>query len=124
MKKSIEKRLDVAFSKYIRVKETKDGYGRCVSCGAYKAYDQLDAGHFINRQWRSLRWSEENVHVQCIKCNRFDEGNAVGYTLYMVDKFGRDKVDYLRALSRTTAKFSDFDGEMMIKDYRNKLKEL
>lgn len=124
MKKTLEKKLDVVFSQYIRNKETKAGFAKCCSCGNFKPYEELDAGHFINRKWRSTRWHEDNVHAQCIACNRFDEGNSAGYAVYMLDRYGRDRVDYLLSLSRTTAKFTDFDGEMMIKLYKQKLKEL
>lgn len=123
MKKTYEKKLDKIFSEFVRKKETKDGWGKCVSCNAIKAYEQLDAGHFINRKWRSVRWDEDNVHIQCIACNRFNEGNGVGYTLYMVDRYGRDKVDYLLAISRETARFTDSEGLLMIADYKKKLKE-
>lgn len=124
MKKPLEKKLDKVFSEYTRKKETKDGYGKCVSCGVFKDYSQLDAGHFINRKWRATRWDERNVHIQCISCNRFSEGNAAGYALYMLDRFGRSEVEYLHALSRETARFSDSEGELLIKEYKQKLKEL
>ena len=42
----------------------------------------------------------------------------------MLDKYGRERVEYLRALSRTTAKFTDTEGELMIKEYRQKLKDM
>jgi len=124
VKKSIEKRLDKVFSEYVRKKETKNGWGKCVSCGTPKSYEQLDAGHFINRKWRATRWLEENVHIQCIACNRFGEGDAAGYALYMLGRYGQKKVEYLQALSRETAKFTDSEGELMIKDFRQKLDEL
>ena len=124
MKKSVEKRLDKAFSLYIRKKETVDGWGRCSSCQTPKTFEELDCGHFINRQWRATRWNEDNCHIQCRKCNRFDEGNSVGFTLFMLDKYGREKVDYLRALSRETARFTDSEGELMVKLYKQKLKDL
>jgi hypothetical protein len=124
MKKPLEKKLDVAFSRFIRARDTKAGYGVCCSCSQYKEYSQLDAGHFINRKWRATRWDEKNVHAQCIACNRFGEGDAAGYAIFMLDKYGRDTVDYLRAMSRETAKFSDSEGELLIKEYKRKLKEL
>jgi 5-methylcytosine-specific restriction endonuclease McrA len=124
MKKTIEKRLDKAFSDYIRKRDTKDGYGKCCSCGRLKPYSELDCGHFINRKWRATRWHEENSHAQCIACNRFGESDAGGYALFMLDKYGREKIEYLRALSRETAKFTDIEGELMVKAYRDKLKAL
>lgn len=124
MKKTFEKKLDTIFSRYIRLKETKDGWGKCCSCGKIKSYEQLDAGHFINRKWRATRWDERNVHIQCIACNRFGEGDAAGYALFMLDRFGRDTIELLQSLSRTTAKYSDFEGELMIKEYSQKVKQL
>lgn len=126
MNRALEKKLDYAFKRWVRFRDTEQHgttrAGRCCSCGAWKLFDELDGGHFINVRWRSTRWHEKNVHAQCRSCNRFDEGNAAGYALFMLDKYGKDTVDYLRALSRETAKFSDFEGELMLKDYRARLK--
>lgn len=124
MKKTLEKKLDVVFKRYVRLKETPDGWGSCVSCGVNKPFEDLDGGHFINCKWRSTRWHEDNVHIQCQFCNRFNEGNGPGYTLYMVDRYGRERVDYLLALSRETAKFSDSEGELMIAHYKKKIQDL
>ena len=123
-KKTLVKKIDEAFSEFIRRRDTKDGWGKCCSCGAIKAYEQLDAGHFINRKWLATRWHEDNVHAQCISCNRFGEGDSAGFALFMLDKYGREHVEYLQALSRTRAGFSDFGGELMLKEYKQKLKEL
>lgn len=124
MNKKIEKKLDAVFSKYIRARDTSDGWGRCCSCGTIRPYEGLDAGHFINRKWKATRWEERNVHAQCISCNRFGEGDASGYALFMLDKYGRETITYLRGLSRETARFTDSEGELMIADYKRKLKEL
>lgn len=124
MKKSIEKRLDRVFSEYIRKRDTKNGYGKCCSCGRLTAFEDGDCGHFINRKWRSTRWDESNSHFQCRRCNRFDEGNAAGYALFILDRYGREKVDYLRAVSRETARFTDSEGELMIAEYKQKIKAL
>jgi hypothetical protein len=124
MNKKLEKKLDVVFSKYIRAMETKQGYGTCVSCKALKPFEQFDAGHFINRKWRATRWHEDNVHIQCRSCNRFDEGNSAGYALYMLERYGKNHLEYLQGLSRETAKFTDSEGELLLNDYKKKLKAL
>lgn len=124
MKKALEKKLDRVFSEFIRLRDTNDGWGMCCSSGRRILYAEGDAGHFINRKWRATRWHEENVHLQSISDNRFNEGNAAGYALFMLDKYGRERVDYLLALSRTTAKFTDWEGEQMIKDYQLRIKKL
>lgn len=118
------KALDTAFSKYIRLRDSKDGYFICCSCGQYKPYEQADAGHFINRRWMSLRWREDNVHAQCRACNRFDEGNSVGYARFMDKKYGSEHVDMLMALKNQHQKWTDFELDLLIKDYRQKAKAL
>ena len=120
MNKQLTKKLDVAFSKMIRKRDDKGGYFICCSCGQTKSSEQADAGHFINRKWVSTRWHEENVHSQCRACNRFDEGNASGYALFMINKYGKERVEFLQALSRHTAKYSDSDGELMLKDFKSR----
>ena len=122
MNKQLTKKLDIAFSKMIRKRDDKGGFFICCSCGQIKPSEQADAGHFINRKWVSVRWHEQNVHSQCRACNRFDEGNASGYALFMINKYGKERVEFLQALSRQTAKYSDFDGELMLKDFKNRLK--
>lgn len=118
---SLERKLDNLFSKYIRKRDTKSGVGRCCSCGRLIMFSQGDAGHFINRRWRSLRWREDNVHLQCRHCNRFDEGDSAGYALFMIKKYGQKHVEYLSLLKNETAKFSVGDLRLMIQEYKKKL---
>jgi hypothetical protein len=87
-----------------------------------KPLGQADAGHFINRRWMATRWREDNVHAQCRSCNRFDEGAGAGYTLFMIDKYGREHVEYLRLIKNETMKFSDFEVDLMLKEYKAKNK--
>lgn len=118
------RKLDAVFSKFIRLRDAPNGYGTCCSCGNPTLYGNGDAGHFINRKHFPTRWHEENVHFQCRSCNRFDEGNAAGYALFMLEKYGKDKVEYLRALSREPSKFTAIEIELLIQDYKKKTKEL
>jgi len=89
-----------------------------------KPYEMADAGHFINRRWMSVRWREDNVHAQCSACNRFDEGNAAGYARFMDKKYGPAHVDYLMALKNAGQRWSDFEVELLIKEYKQKTKDL
>ena len=122
--KTLVKKLDIVFSKYIRARDSKDGMFRCCSCGQLKPYEQADAGHFVNRRWMATRWREDNVHAQCRSCNRFDEGNAVGYTLFMISKYGQPHVEYLNSLKNAGCKYTDFELELLIKEYKAKFKGL
>ena len=117
------KALDRVFSTYIRKRDSKDGYFVCCSCGQWKPYEQADAGHFINRRWMLLRFDERNVHAQCRSCNRFDEGNNVGYTRFMIRKYGDDVVDILLSMKRSHS-WTDFELDILIKDYKQKIQDL
>lgn len=122
------KAMDKVFSQYIRLRDTLPNYIEpvfiCCSCGQMKPYAMADAGHFINRRWMSLRWREDNVHAQCSSCNRFDEGNSVGYTLFMIKKYGQEHVEMLMALKHQTQKWTDFELKLLEQEYKQKIKDL
>lgn len=122
--KALIKKLDIVFSKFIRMRDSHDSVFNCCSCGQIKLFEQADAGHFINRRWMATRWMEENVHAQCRSCNRFDEGNAVGYTMFMIDKYGEERVRYLQSIKNAGYHYTDFEVELLIKEYKAKLKAL
>lgn len=122
--RKIEKKLDTVFSKYVRLRDSQNGYFKCCSCKEIKPVSQGDAGHFINRRWRSVRWHEQNVHMQCRWCNRFNEGNAAGYALFMIDKYGQERLEFLNSLSRKTAKWQNWELELLIKKYKQLVKEM
>ena len=117
------KRMDKVFSEYIRKRDSRDGYFTCCSCGHRKPYNLADAGHFINRRWMALRWDERNVHAQCSSCNRFDEGNLIGYYRFMLEKYGQDTIDLLESL-KTPYKWTDGEVDLLIKEYRRKVKDV
>ena len=120
-KQAAVKRLDTVFKKWIRLRDCPDGWGVCCSCGKRMAFEDSDGGHFINCRWMPTRWREDNVHAQCRSCNRFDEGNAVGYALFMIEKYGKAHVEYLRGLKSEPALFTLSEIELMIADYRKRL---
>ena len=118
------KALDTVFSKYTRLRDMNDnGYGYCCSCGKSITYSTCDAGHFINRKWMALRWDERNVHAQCRACNRFDEGNNAGYFRFMQRRFGDDTIDLLLS-KKVSHKWTDFELDILIKEYKEKIKAL
>lgn len=123
-RKTVIRKLDTIFSKFIRQRDTQQGYGHCCSCSKLLSYEDSDAGHFINRRHMATRWREDNVHLQCRSCNRFDEGNAAGYSIFMLEKYSKKQVQYLQALSREEARFTVSELELMIVEYTKKLKEL
>lgn len=60
--------------------------------------------------------------MQCRSCNRFDEGNAVGYARFMIKKYGDAHVDLLEALKHQGQKWTDFEIDILVKEYRKRIK--
>lgn len=125
MDKKVIARLDKIFSEFIRLRDSdKNGYGKCITCGKIIFWKDGDAGHAINRAHMSTRFDEMNVHLQCRYCNRFREGEIVEYTQALVRKYGQSRLDILLAKKHLTNKLTNFDGEVFIKYYREKVKKL
>lgn len=61
--------------------------------GGYKGAGGWDAGHYRSRGSAShLRFNLLNIHKQCVKCNRFNSGNAVDYRIRLIKRIGEDNV--------------------------------
>ena len=98
---TIQAKADKAMSLYIRQKYAQDEMVKCVSCGVVKHWKEMDCGHFVPKsRGASVRYIEENCHPECQSCNRFDEGHLAGYTLHMIDTYGRDKITELQKEAR------------------------
>lgn len=67
----VVKRLDSIFSKWVRLRGAKITPDRrilnkCCTCGVVQDITKMDAGHYISRGKYATRWSEDNVHPQCL----------------------------------------------------------
>ena len=113
-------------SEYIRRKNSDDnGITKCVTCGIAKHWKEMDCGHFVPKnKGNAVYFVEENLGCQCTYCNRFLHGNLIEYTRYIIDMYGIEKVDELRALANTTLKFTALDHEEAIEELKKKLEEL
>ena len=117
-------KLDKVFSEYIRLRDTDErGIGRCISCGKVIHWKEGDAGHYVNRKHLSLRYDEKNVNLQCRSCNRFDEGNNIGYQKGLIEKYGIDVIDYLAVKKFNYCKLSIVEYESLIRYYKEKVKQ-
>ena len=119
------KRLDSVYSQYIRLKNAdSEGYCICVTCGDRIHWKEIQNGHFISRAKYPTRWHDENCHPQCMRDNIFLRGRYIDYTLYMIDRYGRDRLQELRALSINGAKIPTPELREKIEYYRGKVAEL
>ena len=112
------------FQKAVRM-EAADANGMCicVTCGARKHYKDMNAGHFVSGRSNGVLFVEENVHVQCVRCNKFLSGNQEAYTEFMLSTYGEETVDAIRAARHKTVQFSRDDLLRMRAGYRDRWKE-
>jgi len=116
------KEFDKVFSIYIRRRYGDDA--TCVTCGVTKPWKEMQAGHFFSRGRYPTRWTEQNVHVQCYRCNVLLKGNYINYTRYMINRYTMEGVDALERKSVDGSKVSTPDLRWLIDVYKDRIKEL
>lgn len=111
------KKLDTVFSQYIRLKYSVDGLATCVTCGDEKPWKYQQNGHYMSRGNYATRWDETNCHVQCAACNVFKKGNYTEYAIFMIEKYGADKLTELKLKANKGKKFTSVEIQEMIEKY-------
>lgn len=114
------KAAQVVFNRYIR---ERDKAQTCISCGSIPK--KANAGHFwnANNHW-NVRFDEDNVHLQCERCNSFLSGNLLEYRTNLCLKIGQERYDQLEARARVTRKFTKDELKEIIEIYKKKYNEL
>jgi hypothetical protein len=110
---ALRRKADKLFGHYIRLRDA-EYYGihwvsQCISCGReniVRWYDENDqkwhwgrkeeVGHFIGRGNYHLRYDEINCNSQDVFCNKYKNGNIVGYEQGLEEKYGRGTAQALR----------------------------
>lgn len=106
-RKTLQAKLQKAVNLYARLRDCAGrGGANCISCGTWKAFEDLDGGHFISSTSSATRYDVRNVSAQCIKCNRFLHGNGIHYYEGMVSKWGQEVVDELMSKEHVIKKWS------------------
>ena len=118
-----KEKLWKVFSEYIRLRDSKDGYNTCVTCGKVINWKyETDAGHFRSRKNNATFVHEKNVHPQCKGCNI--RGEEYVHGKYIDARYGEGTADELTDLSRTTYKFSIYELEELTEHYKEEVKKL
>tara|TARA_R100001244_G_C5130156_1_gene125564 strand:- start:361 stop:768 length:408 start_codon:yes stop_codon:yes gene_type:complete len=121
----LKKEVDKWFSLYVRLKNAlPNGLVICWTCSSVKHYKEMHAGHFQSRRFLATRWNEENVMVQCPKCNLFSQGEQYIFGKLLDARIAEGTSDKLHKLARTTIKFMRCDYIEMIELYKCKAKKL
>ena len=84
----------------------------------------MHAGHFQSRKHLATRWDEQNVKVQCVKCNIFDSGQQYAFGKLLDILYGEGTSDGLVIKARMTQKMMRQEYIDMIDLYKQKIKDL
>lgn len=115
-------KLDTLFSKFIRQRDCTP-VGLCISCGKPITFETSDCGHYVNRKHMATRYDEQNCNAQCRACNRFDEGNIMGYRKGLIKKYGIHVVEALEIKKYNSCQMKEIELGVLIEYYTNKLKQ-
>ena len=77
--KQLKNKLDIAFSQWIRLRGSTEGYNTCFTCGVRKSIKELQNGHYQSRSFMSTRFDPDNCRPQCVACNIFKRGNLTEF---------------------------------------------
>lgn len=118
-------KLDTVFSEFIRLRDSNgEGICKCITCGNYYHWTDMDAGHFITRDNMATRWEEENVHAQCRQDNRFLSGKQYEHGLAVDKRHGPGTASKLLIKSKSVCNWQDYEIEAMIAYYKSAVREL
>jgi hypothetical protein len=113
--------LQKVFNTFIRMRD-KDK--NCISCDR-KLTGKFDAGHFFSvGAYPNLRFQENNVHGQCVHCNRDKHGNVKEYDLRLQKLLSDTEYQNLLESRNKPLKLSIDDVKELILIYKQKIKEL
>ena len=119
---------DKWFSIFIRLRDIvqPSGLCRCITCGKFVYWKDMDCGHFVSRARPATRFTESNCHAQCTHCNRFLHGNEFEYGKAIDSLYGIGTAQKLKNLGAIRGqKVHSKDALEIISDiYRVKSKQL
>ncbi|MDE3023387.1 MAG: recombination protein NinG, partial [Pseudomonadota bacterium] len=106
--------LQTIFNAWIRLRD----HGQpCISCQRHHK-GQYHAGHYRSvGSEPALRFSPDNVHLQCQPCNTHLSGNLIPYRVNLIKKIGLDRVEWLEG-KHEPIKLTIDEIKQMKSDYR------
>jgi len=109
------------FNAYIR---KRDEGKNCISCGKNIKQGNCDAGHLWSAGGHAnIRFNELNVNSQCSRpCNKDLSGDPNNYRIGFIQKYGKEKLEYLDSIAHAEKKYNIDELKELIKIYKEKLK--
>ena len=116
-----------ACSKYIRYRDSYQGYAPCCTCGTVKPISGpgcIQAGHFIPGRNNAILYDERDIAAQCGVCNVLRQGMWVEYEQFMLKTYGQDVIDELKRMKNDVLPMSASDHLEKEAYFKEKLAEL
>lgn len=120
--KTLRKKAQELFNKYIRLRDADDG---CISCDKPKDWaGQWHASHFMTVGANpELRFNEDNAHKSCSVCNNYLSGNLANYRKRLEKKIGLERLEALEVKGKPIRLRAE-DYHQVIATYKSKIKQL
>tara|TARA_R110001632_G_scaffold76073_1_gene172706 strand:- start:8752 stop:9312 length:561 start_codon:yes stop_codon:yes gene_type:complete len=115
-----KKKVQTVFNKFIRLRDLEKG---CISCGTPLQNRKFDAGHFYATTYEGIRFHEDNVHGQCVPCNRNKHGNIHEYRKRITERITQNQLDWLDQNRYLKLKLSKTELKQLEIIYKQKIKD-
>jgi len=73
---------------------------------------------------KAVTFNEDNVHAQCVTCNRYKHGNLLEYQIGIEKRIGAERLLKLHAEAHEVRKYTTDELKKIISTYKKKCKEL
>ncbi|MCP4336252.1 MAG: hypothetical protein GY679_00155 [Mycoplasma sp.] len=122
----VMKLADMYFSRYIRLIHSEDGFCTCHTCGTIKEIKEVDNGHYIKREHKSVRYDENNCRPQCKTCNGDikHNGKQIEFRANLVREIGLINVTRLESAGKLQRKANGLFYKEKADYYRQKVNEI
>lgn len=111
----------------LRRLEEANKYGacRCVTCGDWAPYKEMDGGHHFSRKINATAFDWRNVWPQCKRCNHPFSGRGMPaeYEAFLRRKFGRE-YESLKAKSKMSVSYTRDQLVDMRIEYRLRIRKV
>lgn len=119
----LKKKVWTLFSKYIRLRDSVNGYCKCCTCESHLPIGEMNAGHYIHGNTKPTFFDERNVNAQCVRCNKWLSGRLNEYALFLENKYGVGILQELKIKSKGPV-FNRAILEVLLETYELKIREL
>jgi hypothetical protein len=116
----LEALLWTHFSIYVRTKDADfQGFVKCYTCGRRIHWKEAQAGHYIKRSYKALKFDERNVKPQDARCNLYLDGNQDEFANHLELDYGHGVLQELKALKYQEKRFTRIELNALIEHYKN-----